>query len=109
MKYLKTYESTDNIYLVADFTKFIAEHGLSERTTKYVFKTKKDDFTKDSLIYDNFYYYEDDNIELGLITSNKANKYDTYKDIFTVLYQTNSLEDALDTLIMSIKSKNYNL
>ena len=47
MKYLKTYESTDNIYLVADFTKFMAEHGLSERTTKYVFKTKKDDFTKD--------------------------------------------------------------
>lgn len=76
MKYIKTHESKDlrYIYLVIDFSKFIEDHNMNEKTTKYIFRTTMDNFTKDKLIFLSYYFYQDDNIKSELQTTDQVNR-----------------------------------
>jgi len=73
--------------------------------------------TDKKIIYDKFYYYDFNNINSKLIETettklgeaDESNTYEDFTSIFNIIYQTNSLEDAKEKLILLIKTDKYNL
>lgn len=119
MKHLKKYESVelDYIYLILDFSRI-----RNKGTSKYIFRTTINHFTNERLIFDDIYYYDNDNIETKLIHINTGKLDDPDKNsyyiskgkdeeyrMFDIKYQTSSLQDAKENLKLLIKIENYNL
>ena len=73
--------------------------------------------TDKKIIYDKFYYYDFNDINSKLIEiettrldePDESNTYNDFSDIFNIIYQTNSLEEAKENLILLIKTDKYNL
>ena len=94
----------------------IRQKIIPSRKVKFINDTKDvvvffDEELYKKIIYDKFYYYDfnDINSKLIEIETTRLDTYNDFSDIFNIIYQTNSLEEAKENLILLIKTDKYNL
>ena len=98
MKHIKTFENTEfKKYIISDFRGKVSHRFYMFRRIQ---TSDQNDFE-----YDKFWYYDDEILE----TIDDHHKYIEYKSTFDIIFETNSLKDALVRLKSSENIYKYNL
>jgi len=98
MKHIKTFENTG-------FKKYIISDFRGEASHRYYMFRRIQTSNQNDFEYDKFWYYDDDILE----TIDDHNRYIEYKSTFDIIFETNSLKDALKVLKTAENIDKYNI
>lgn len=103
MKYIKTYENKTPKYIVTYFYD-VKDKDLPKY---YIFRVVE--LIGYTMKYSGYYYYDDDNLNNKLNYNDRKNNYKNFEPVFKILYSTNILKDAKNTLNLALISNKFNL